>query len=59
MVAGQPVPFALAPRDDAGNLTGRDLFSRRTKMVDLDKSVLKRNDLRCPGDRSALNQMLC
>jgi len=29
------------------------LFSRRTKIVDLDKSVLKRNGLRCLGPRAA------
>ena len=28
-------------------------------MVDLDKSVLKRNDLRCPSDGSASSLMLC
>jgi hypothetical protein len=31
------------------------LFSRRTKMVDLEKSVLKRNDLRCLGAPVNLN----
>jgi hypothetical protein len=31
------------------------VFSGRTKMVDLDKSALKRNDLRCPGTPVGLN----
>jgi hypothetical protein len=47
--------IALAGEDRAEESAIRGLFSRRTKMVDLDKSVLKRNDLYYPGAPVSLN----